>query len=90
MPLLTLKNLTLGFGGPPLLNEVDLMLEHGERVSLVGRNGQGKSSLMKLITGEIKPDDGQINFEEGAKLAYLLRMSLNISKVMFLTWSRAA
>ena len=71
MPLLTLKNLTLGFGGPPLLNEVDLMLEHGERVSLVGRNGQGKSSLMKLITGEIKPDDGQINFEEGAKLAYL-------------------
>ena len=54
-----------------MLNEVDLMLEHGERVSLVGRNGQGKSSLMKLVTGEIKPDDGQINFEEGAKLAYL-------------------
>ena len=60
MALLTLKkNLTLGFGGPPLLNEVNFTLEHGERVSLVGRNGQGKSSLMKLITGQIKPDDGK-------------------------------
>ena len=71
MALLTLKNLTLGFGGPPLLNEVNFTLEHGERVSLVGRNGQGKSSLMKLITGVLKPDDGQIKLEDGAKLAHL-------------------
>ena len=71
MALLTLKNLTLGFGGPPLLHEVNFTLEHGERVSLVGRNGQGKSSLMKLITGQIKPDDGKIKLEDGSGFAYL-------------------
>ena len=71
MPLLAVKNIYLGFGGPPLLNDVHFTLDRHERVSLVGRNGQGKSSFMKLITGELKPDDGQIKFEEGARLAYL-------------------
>ncbi|MDF1587774.1 MAG: ATP-binding cassette domain-containing protein [Gammaproteobacteria bacterium] len=60
MALLSLKQITVSFGGPNLLNKVDFQLEHGERVCLVGRNGAGKSTLMKLIAGKIKQDSGEI------------------------------
>ncbi|MBE0438892.1 MAG: ATP-binding cassette domain-containing protein [Gammaproteobacteria bacterium] len=60
MALLSLKQITVSFGGPNLLNKVDFQLDHGERVCLVGRNGAGKSTLMKLIAGEIKQDSGEI------------------------------
>jgi ATP-binding cassette subfamily F protein uup len=60
MALLSLKQITVSFGGPNLLNQVDFQLDRGERVCLVGRNGAGKSTLMKLIAGEIKEDGGEI------------------------------
>lgn len=60
MALLSLKQITVSFGGPNLLNKVDFQLDRGERVCLVGRNGAGKSTLMKLIAGEIKEDSGEI------------------------------
>ena len=59
-PLLTLKNVSLSFGHVSLLDNVDLALEPGERVCLVGRNGTGKSSLLRLIYGETLPDDGEV------------------------------
>jgi len=60
MPLLRLIDISLSFGGPPLLNGVALQVEAGERIGLVGRNGSGKSTLMKLLAGHIAPDAGSV------------------------------
>lgn len=60
MALLSLKQVTVSYGGPNLLNKVDFQLDRGERVCLVGRNGAGKSTLMKLIAGELTADGGEI------------------------------
>ena len=66
MALINLRNVQLGFGGPALLDGVDLTIERGERVCLLGRNGAGKSTLMKLIAGELPADDGQLSLQQGA------------------------
>ncbi len=58
--MLTLQSLTHSVGGPPLIDNATLTIERGERIALVGRNGEGKSTLLKLIAGEIQPDDGRI------------------------------
>ncbi|OUR74227.1 ABC transporter ATP-binding protein [Methylophaga sp. 41_12_T18] len=70
MALLSLKQITVSFGGPNLLDKVDFQLDRGERVCLVGRNGAGKSTLMKVIAGEIKEDGGEI-ISQGVKIARL-------------------
>ena len=57
MPLITLKNLSLSYGTPPLLDAVNLHIDANERVCLLGRNGAGKSTLLRLINGEILADD---------------------------------
>ena len=56
MALLSLREVSLSFGGPRLLDHVDLMIEPGERLCLLGRNGEGKSTLLRLLCGEIEPD----------------------------------
>jgi ATP-binding cassette subfamily F protein uup len=71
MPLLRTRNLRLSFGGPALLDGVDLSIEAGERVCLVGRNGCGKSTLLKVLEGLISPDDGDIERRQGLKIASL-------------------
>lgn len=71
MALLRLQNIHLSYGLPPLLNGVEFTLERGERVALVGRNGEGKSTLMKVIAAEISPDDGEIFLQQGTKIARL-------------------
>ena len=70
MALLSLKQVTVSYGGPNLLDKVDFQLDRGERVCLVGRNGAGKSTLMKLIAGEIAADGGEI-IGQGLKIARL-------------------
>ncbi|MFC1664252.1 ATP-binding cassette domain-containing protein [Pseudomonadota bacterium] len=60
MNLITLRKVCVSFGGPLVLDGVDLRIETGERVCLVGRNGEGKSTLLKLISGELNIDDGEI------------------------------
>jgi ATP-binding cassette subfamily F protein uup len=70
MALLSLKQITVSFGGPNLLDKVDFQLDRGERVCLVGRNGAGKSTLMKLIDGQIKQDSGEM-LSQGLKIARL-------------------
>ena len=60
MAVLSLQDVRVSFGEPPLLDGVSLQLEAGERVGILGRNGTGKSTLMKLIQGEVRPDTGQV------------------------------
>ncbi|HND61262.1 MAG TPA: ATP-binding cassette domain-containing protein [Opitutaceae bacterium] len=71
MALVSLLDVSLSFGGAPLLDRVNLQIDRGERVCLVGRNGAGKSTLMKVITGELKPDAGQVFRQPGAAFATL-------------------
>ncbi|MGF1643085.1 MAG: ATP-binding cassette domain-containing protein [Thiotrichales bacterium] len=71
MPLLTLHNLVLGLGQPPLLDGIDLAIDSSERLCLVGRNGAGKSTLLRLIQGEITADDGEIVRNQGLRVAQL-------------------
>ena len=71
MALISLLDVSLSFGGPPLLNRVNLQIDRGERVCLVGRNGAGKSTLMKVIAGELNPDDGQVFRQPGAVFSTL-------------------
>jgi len=71
MALLTLRGVSVGFGGPALLEEIDLQVEPAERVCLVGRNGAGKSTLMKLICGDLAADDGEIWRRQGLRIARL-------------------
>ena len=71
MPLITLKNLSLSFGSPPLLDAVTLQIDANERVCLLGRNGAGKSTLLKLINGDIQADEGSITIPSGIRVAKL-------------------
>ncbi|SEK97385.1 ATP-binding cassette domain-containing protein [Nitrosovibrio tenuis] len=71
MPLLTLEKACLAFGHHALLDQVNLQLDPGERVGLIGRNGGGKSSLLRLLAGEIGPDDGRVWHGPSLRLAYL-------------------
>ncbi len=71
MALISLQNISLAFGGLPVLDRVSMQIEAGERVCLVGRNGEGKSSLMRLIAGEQPPDSGRLIKQQGVKIARL-------------------
>lgn len=71
MPLITLQNVDYSVGGPLLLQNVALSIEPGERIALIGRNGAGKSTLMRLLAGEIQPDDGEVRREGSARVARL-------------------
>jgi ATP-binding cassette subfamily F protein uup len=69
--LLTLEGVSLAFGLQPLLNQASLAIDKGERVCLIGRNGAGKSSLLKMIEGQIQPDSGSIWRHPSLKVARL-------------------
>jgi len=71
MPLITLQNVDYSVGGPLLLEKTELSIEPGERIALIGRNGAGKSTLMKLMAGELKPDDGEIRVQQGVRVTRL-------------------
>ncbi len=71
MALISLKGVSLGFGGPPLLDNVDLQIERGEWVGLLGRNGMGKSTLLKLANGDLEPDSGSLARQQNLRTAYL-------------------
>ncbi|WP_305804562.1 ATP-binding cassette domain-containing protein [Stenotrophomonas sp. YIM B06876] len=71
MPLITLQNVDYSVGGPLLLEKTELTIEPGERIALIGRNGAGKSTLMKLMAGELKPDDGEVRVQQGVRVTRL-------------------
>jgi ABC transport system ATP-binding/permease protein len=71
MALITLQNAQLAYGHVPLLDHTDFALEVQERVGLIGRNGTGKSSLLKILAGLEKPDDGVLQVQGGVRVAYV-------------------
>ena len=71
MALITLLNAQLAFGHVALLDQTSFSLESGERVGLIGRNGTGKSSLLKILAGLEKPDDGSLQLQQNQRLAYV-------------------
>ena len=71
MPLITLQDIFLSYGQPPLIDHLNLVVEPNERVCLIGRNGAGKSTLLKILTGQIVPDEGSIKRSSGVTVAQL-------------------
>jgi ATP-binding cassette subfamily F protein uup len=71
MAYITLREVHLAFGGPALLDGANFNLERGERVCLIGRNGEGKSTLLKLIEGSLLPDTGEVSIQNGLTVSML-------------------
>lgn len=71
MAYITLRDVQLAFGGPALLDGANFTLERGERVCLIGRNGEGKSTLLKLIEGSLLPDRGEVSIQNGVTISML-------------------
>jgi ABC transport system ATP-binding/permease protein len=71
MPYLTLDNVSLAYGHWPLLDGAALVIDKGERIGLIGRNGAGKSSLLKIVDGAIQPDDGVVWRKPDLRLAFV-------------------
>nr|WP_174506746.1 ATP-binding cassette domain-containing protein [Acinetobacter sp. Marseille-Q1620] len=71
MAYITLRDVLLAFGGPALLDGANFNLERGERVCLIGRNGEGKSTLLKLIEGSLLPDQGEVSIQNGLTVSML-------------------
>jgi len=71
MSVISISNAQLAFGHVALLDHTEFSLEAGERIGLIGRNGTGKSSLLKVIAGLAKLDDGLLSFQQGLRIAYV-------------------
>ena len=71
MALVSLQDVSISFGGPLVLDGVTLHIEQGERACLLGRNGEGKSTLMRLINDDVAPDRGEVLRQQGLRVGYL-------------------
>lgn len=71
VPLLQLNDISLTFGGDPVFEGLDLVVQPGDRVALVGRNGSGKSTLMKVMSGLVEPDRGEVTPGPGVSVGYM-------------------
>jgi ATP-binding cassette subfamily F protein uup len=74
MALLSVQSLRIRYGGPALLDDVAFTIDRGDRACLVGRNGEGKSTLLRILAGAEKPDTGILSFENGIKIASLAQV----------------
>ena len=81
MAILSYRNLTISFSGPTLLDNQNLSIDQGEKVCLVGRNGEGKSTLLRLLANQIYPDSGEIE-----KLPDLRIAMLFVGKIIIYSW----
>ena len=71
MALISYRNLTVSFGGPLLLDDVGITIEKKERICLLGRNGEGKSTLLRILAGQVKADRGEVERMDGFRVAKL-------------------
>ena len=82
-PILTLSDIALTFGGNPLFSGLDLSLQPGDRVALVGRNGSGKSTFYNLIYGLLKPQQGSIQWEPSQGWSHRHQKSIRTDRKWF-------
>ncbi len=75
MALVTIRELSIGFHGPLLLEKISCQIQRGQRVGLLGRNGAGKSTLLRILCGQVEPDDGEVVLAVGTR-ASLLRQDM--------------
>ena len=71
MALITLNQASLAYGHHPLLDQADFALEEGERIGLIGRNGTGKSTFLKILNRQESLDSGTIQYQQGLRLNYV-------------------
>lgn len=71
MALISIQELSIGFRGPPLLDEVNCQIEAGQKIGLLGRNGAGKTTFMRMLNGLVEPDAGRIDFAPGTTVSLL-------------------
>lgn len=71
MSILTVKNLSHGFGDRAIFNDVSFRLLKGEHIGLIGANGEGKSTFMNIVTGKLEPDEGQVEWSKRVRVGYL-------------------
>ena len=71
MPLVTLHDISLSYGKPPLLDHIGLAIESGERVCLIGSNGAGKTTLLNVVAGQVMVDDGFLRLSAGVRITHL-------------------
>lgn len=71
MALITIEGLSIGYRGPPLLDEVSCRIEPGQRIGLLGRNGAGKTTLLRILSGQEQADGGDVRYSPGATVALL-------------------
>lgn len=84
MALISLQEICLAFGGPPIFDHLSLHVEQGERVALLGRNGMGKTTLMKVMSGELKVDEGEVIYQKGIRVTHLPQeVPTNITGTVF-------
>jgi ATPase subunit of ABC transporter with duplicated ATPase domains len=87
MSLLSVKNLTHGFGDRAIFNDVSFRLLKGEHIGLIGANGEGKSTFMNIITGKLEPDEGKVEWAKRIRIGYLdqhaqLKQGMSIRDVL--------
>ncbi len=71
MSLLTVENVTHGFGGRRILEDASFRLLKGEHIGLIGANGEGKSTFLNIITGQLSPDEGKVEWSKRVTVGYL-------------------
>ncbi|MGD9720168.1 MAG: ATP-binding cassette domain-containing protein [Pirellulales bacterium] len=71
MALVTVNQLGVAFRGPPLLDDVSCQIEAGQRIGLLGRNGAGKTTFLRILTGDVEPDRGRVSFAPGTIVSFL-------------------
>ena len=71
MALVTIREISIGFGGPPLLDQISCQIEPGQHIGLLGRNGAGKSTLLRILCGQIDLGDGEVVLSPGASVSLL-------------------
>lgn len=71
MALLTVTDVSVGFSGPPLIDDVTFQIEAGQRIGLLGRNGAGKTTLLRLLSGDVEPDSGDVRVSRSVRVRLL-------------------
>src|SRR5688572_15492682 len=76
MPLVALDHVSLAYGHLPLLDDATLRIESRERVCVIGRNGTGKSTLLRVVSGQVEPQQGEVWREPGLRIGWLAQDAL--------------